>query len=180
MFLVGYIGAPPTMGSPAAKVPCVTVIAGAPIRAAATVALRKMLRFMSLSFGWIDPESAEIIEGTDAGVNEFQRADHRSVNACVVQLEPLSRRQVSKRPNLSNTDRFLFVWFYHWFPSVLSAIAILRPETIIRWHRAGFSRTGASGHASRLAGQEVSCRTEMCYRFDRRHGSRMSREAHVL
>src|SRR5215471_15908034 len=48
------------------------------------------------------------------------------------------RRQVSKRPQLSNTDRLLFVWLYRWFPSVLSAIAILRPETIIRWHRAGF------------------------------------------
>jgi len=29
-------------------------------------------------------------------------------------------------------------WLYRWFPSVLSAIAILRPETIIRWHREGF------------------------------------------
>ena len=48
------------------------------------------------------------------------------------------RRQVSKRPQLSNTDRFLFVWLYRWFPSVLGAIAILRRETIIRWHRAGF------------------------------------------
>ena len=48
------------------------------------------------------------------------------------------RRQVSKRQKLSNTDRLLFVWLYRWFPSVLSAIAILRPETIIRWHRAGF------------------------------------------
>src|SRR5262245_4568654 len=64
------------------------------------------------------------------------------------------RRQVSKRPQLSNTDRFLFVWLYRWFPSVLSAIAILRPETIIRWHRAGSSRTGVSDHASRLAGRE--------------------------
>src|SRR5262249_4687898 len=27
------------------------------------------------------------------------------------------RRQVSKRPQLSNTDRFLFVWLYRWFPS---------------------------------------------------------------
>ena len=34
--------------------------------------------------------------------------------------------------------RFLFVWLYHWFPSVLGAIVIVRPETIIRWHRAGF------------------------------------------
>src|SRR5262249_22867832 len=48
------------------------------------------------------------------------------------------RRQVSKRAQLRNTDRFLFVWLYRWFPCVLSAIAILRPETIIRWHRAGF------------------------------------------
>src|SRR5215813_8564186 len=48
------------------------------------------------------------------------------------------RRQLSKRPQLSNSDRFLFVWLYRWFPSVLSAFAILRPETIIRWHRTGF------------------------------------------
>ena len=48
------------------------------------------------------------------------------------------RRRASKRPHLNNTDRFLFVWLYRWFPSVLGAIAIVRPETIIRWHRAGF------------------------------------------
>src|SRR5947207_12108657 len=33
---------------------------------------------------------------------------------------------------------FSFVWLYRWFPSVLGAIAIVRPETIVRWHRAGF------------------------------------------
>jgi hypothetical protein len=48
------------------------------------------------------------------------------------------RRRAPKRPQLNNTDRFLFVWLYRWFPSVLGAIAIIRPETIIRWHRAGF------------------------------------------
>src|SRR5450830_1819587 len=48
------------------------------------------------------------------------------------------RRRAPKRPQLNNTDRFLFVWLYHWFPSVLGAIAIVRPETIIRWHRTGF------------------------------------------
>src|SRR5450756_2778380 len=48
------------------------------------------------------------------------------------------RRRAPKRPHLNHTDRFLFVWLYHWFPSVLGAIAIVRPETIIRWHRAGF------------------------------------------
>jgi len=48
------------------------------------------------------------------------------------------RRRAPKRPHLNNTDRFLFVWLYRRFPSVLGAIAIVRPETIIRWHRAGF------------------------------------------
>ena len=43
------------------------------------------------------------------------------------------RRRTPKRPHLNNSDRFLFVWLYHWFPSVLGAIAIVRPETIIRW-----------------------------------------------
>jgi hypothetical protein len=48
------------------------------------------------------------------------------------------RRRASKRPHLNNTDRFLLVWLYRWFPSVLGAVVIVRPETIIRWHRAGF------------------------------------------
>jgi hypothetical protein len=48
------------------------------------------------------------------------------------------RRRASKRPHLNNTDRFLFVWLYRWFPSVLGAIAIVRPQTIVRWHHAGF------------------------------------------
>jgi len=29
---------------------------------------------------------------------------------------------------------------YRWFPSVLKAITIIRPETLVRWHRAGFRR----------------------------------------
>jgi hypothetical protein len=29
------------------------------------------------------------------------------------------RRRTPKRPQLNNTDRFLFVWLYRWFPSVL-------------------------------------------------------------
>ena len=43
-----------------------------------------------------------------------------------------------KRPALTNIDRLLFVWLYRWFPSTVGALAIVRPETIIRWHRVGF------------------------------------------
>jgi hypothetical protein len=69
------------------------------------------------------------------------------------------RRQAPKRLHLNNTDRFLFVWLYHWFPSVLGAIAIVRPETIIRWHRAGFRAYCAGDRATMLAdrGSLLSC-----------------------
>ncbi|SEP45436.1 Integrase core domain-containing protein [Rhodospirillales bacterium URHD0017] len=35
-------------------------------------------------------------------------------------------------------DRLLFVWLYRLFPSVLNAVTIVQPETVIRWHRTGF------------------------------------------
>src|SRR5258708_380137 len=66
------------------------------------------------------------------------RASVEAENLVLLQQVKVLRRRTPKRPHLNNTDRFLFVWLYRWFPSVLGAIAIVRPETIIRWHRAGF------------------------------------------
>src|SRR6266851_8467940 len=48
------------------------------------------------------------------------------------------RRKVRGRVHLTNGDRFFFVQLYRWFPSVLNIITIIRPETLVRWHRAGF------------------------------------------
>jgi len=48
------------------------------------------------------------------------------------------RRRVPSKPKLAVADRLLFIWLYRLFPSVLSAATIVQPETIIRWHRAGF------------------------------------------
>src|SRR3977135_3623083 len=48
------------------------------------------------------------------------------------------RRRVPSRPKLAVADRLLFVWLYRLFPSVLNAITIVQPDTIIRWHRTGF------------------------------------------
>src|SRR5947209_15210182 len=39
---------------------------------------------------------------------------------------------------LSNADRLFFVQLYRWFPSILKVLQIIRPETLIRRHRAGF------------------------------------------
>jgi hypothetical protein len=66
------------------------------------------------------------------------RAKLEAENLVLRQQINVLRRREPKRPHLNNTDRFLFVWLYRCFSSVLGAIAIVRPETIIRWHRAGF------------------------------------------
>src|SRR5438132_1254283 len=50
------------------------------------------------------------------------------------------QRKVRGRVPFTNSDRLFFVQLYRWFPSVLKAVIIIRPETLIRWHRAGFRR----------------------------------------
>src|SRR5260370_34384786 len=47
------------------------------------------------------------------------------------------QRRVRGRVQLTNGDRLFLVTLYRWFPSVLRAITIVRPETLVRWHRAG-------------------------------------------
>ncbi len=53
------------------------------------------------------------------------------------QLTVLQRR-VGGRVRFTNSDRLFFIQLYRWFPSALKAITIIRPETLVRWHRAGF------------------------------------------
>jgi hypothetical protein len=48
------------------------------------------------------------------------------------------RRKSSERPTFGNIDRLILAGLYGLAPNVLSALAIVRPETVIRWHRAGF------------------------------------------
>jgi transposase InsO family protein len=48
------------------------------------------------------------------------------------------RRKSPKRVALSSIDRLLLVGLYRLAPEVLDALKIIRPETLIRWHRAGF------------------------------------------
>ena len=59
-------------------------------------------------------------------------------NAALRQQLVLLQRKVRGRIQLTNSDRLFFVLLYRVFPSVLKAITIVRPETVVRWHRAGF------------------------------------------
>src|ERR1700694_1978918 len=48
------------------------------------------------------------------------------------------RRRLPGRVRLTNNDRWFFIQMYRWFPSILKVLTIIRPETLVRWHRAGF------------------------------------------
>ena len=59
-------------------------------------------------------------------------------NAALRQQLIVLQRKVRGRVQFTNSDRLFFIQLYRWFPSVLEAITIIRPETLVRWHRAGF------------------------------------------
>src|SRR5258708_8734248 len=48
------------------------------------------------------------------------------------------RRKSPKRVVFGNVDRLVFTALYRVAPGVLDALKILKPDTIIRWHHAGF------------------------------------------
>src|SRR5664279_5028791 len=48
------------------------------------------------------------------------------------------RRTAPKKLSFSAIDRLVFVGLYRLFPKVCDALAIVKPDTIVRWHRAGF------------------------------------------
>src|SRR5438034_6860369 len=50
------------------------------------------------------------------------------------------QRKVRGRVRFTNNDRLFFIQLYRWFPSIVKAMTIIRPETLVRWHRAGFRR----------------------------------------
>jgi hypothetical protein len=54
------------------------------------------------------------------------------------QLNILQQR-APRRLHLRWVDRALFIWLYRRFPRILDAVTIVRPETVVRWHRMGYA-----------------------------------------
>src|ERR1700761_4857433 len=48
------------------------------------------------------------------------------------------RRTDAKKQTFSAIDRLIFVCLYRLRPGVRDAVAIVKPETMVKWHRAGF------------------------------------------
>ena len=72
-----------------------------------------------------------------AGLFRSQAALHAEILVLRHQLHVL-RRKSPQRPVFSNVDRLVFAELYGLMPRVLDALKILKPATVIRWHRAGF------------------------------------------
>src|SRR3977135_456146 len=59
-------------------------------------------------------------------------------NAALRQQLIVLKHRLHGRVWLTNHDRWFFIQLYSWFPSILKVLTIIRPETLVRWHRAGF------------------------------------------
>src|SRR5262249_41953683 len=51
---------------------------------------------------------------------------------------PVLCRQRPRRPQLSSLDRLLWVLLYRIWPQVIDAMILVKPATVIAWHRKGF------------------------------------------
>src|SRR6202051_3161464 len=59
-------------------------------------------------------------------------------NAVLRHQSLVLRRRLHGRVRLTNHDRWFLIQLYRWVPSILQVLTIIRPETLVRWHRAGF------------------------------------------
>ena len=50
----------------------------------------------------------------------------------------IALRRTPPRPRLHGSDRALLVWMTRIWPSLLDISRVVKPETILRWHRSGF------------------------------------------
>src|SRR5271166_1657810 len=66
------------------------------------------------------------------------RASLEAENLALREQIIVLRRTAPKRLSFNTFDRLIFVGLYRLFPDLRDALAVVKPETVIRWHRAGF------------------------------------------
>src|SRR5208337_5280950 len=52
------------------------------------------------------------------------------------------RRQRPNRPRLWAVDRLIWVWLYRVWPRCLEMMVLVKPTTVVQWHRQGFRMFG--------------------------------------
>src|SRR6202048_1058894 len=64
------------------------------------------------------------------------------------------RRAAPKNQTFSFIARLIFVCLYRLLPGVRDALAIVKPETVVKWHRAGFRLFGGWKWKARGGGRQ--------------------------
>ena len=67
----------------------------------------------------------------------LSRAGLAAENLALRQQVAVLRRRV-KRPMLTSTDRLFRIWLSRLWTGWRLTLAIVEPETVVRWHQAGF------------------------------------------
>src|ERR1700704_3066524 len=73
------------------------------------------------------------------------------------QLNILQRKS-TKRAAFKSIDRLVFAGLYRLVPGVLDALKILKPETVIRWHRPDSEPVGGGNRDRAVADQRLRWR----------------------
>src|SRR6202142_1403586 len=81
-------------------------------------------------------------------------------NAVLRHQVNVGRRGLPGGVRLTNHDRWFLIQLYRWFPSILQVLTIIQPETLVRWHRAGFRSSWR--WKSRPLGGRPQIDTELC------------------
>src|SRR5260370_1323209 len=68
------------------------------------------------------------------------------------------RRTAPKKQTFSSIERLIFVCLYRLLPGVREALAIVKPETVVKWHRSGFRLYWRWKSKARGAGQQFRSR----------------------
>ncbi len=76
--------------------------------------------------------------GSPSSVSRLPKSRLEAENSALRHQLIVLRRKVHGRVRLTNNDRWFFIQLYRWFPSILQVLTIVRPETLVQWHRAGF------------------------------------------
>jgi len=85
---------------------------------------------------WTKPSGESLVVGTLADVTRG-KGELIAENALLRQQVIILQRQ-TKRPRLTQRDRGLLVLLARWARRWKDALAIIKPDTLLGWHRQGF------------------------------------------
>ncbi len=108
---------------------------------------------------WSRPLSPGLLRGA-LGDATRSKADLIAENALLRQQLVVLRRQV-KRPRVTSTDRLLLVVLARCVQAWKDALLIVQPDTLLRWHRAGFrlvwrAKSGVSSQVPKIPAETIA------------------------